>query len=109
GWDTSGHHDFRTTLPLLNKRAKVVVMAGLRAAQVRPVGQLYTQDVRLHGFAMGNASVAGLAEAAGIINALLQRAQLQARLGATYRLAQAVQAHTAMEEHAVHGRIVVIP
>ncbi|HIW45654.1 MAG TPA: NADPH:quinone reductase [Candidatus Yaniella excrementigallinarum] len=108
-WDTSGHHDFQTTLPLLNKRAKVVVMAGMSATPVLPVGQLYTQDVRLHGFAMSNASVADLAEAAVTINALLQRSQLQARLGATYRLAQAVQAHTAMEEHAVHGRIVVIP
>ena len=37
-WDTSGHHDFQTTLPLLNKRAKVVVMAGMSATPVLPVG-----------------------------------------------------------------------
>jgi len=108
-WDTSGHHDFQVSLPLLNKGTRVLVMAGMNATPVLPVGQLYTQDIRLCGFAMSNASVADLAEAAETINALLQRSQLRARLGATYRLAQAGEAHKAMEEHTVHGRILVIP
>ncbi len=108
-WDTSGHHDFQTTLRLSNKGARVLVMAGMHATPVLPIGQLYTQDIRLCGFAMSNASVADLAEAAETINALLQRSQLQARLGATYRLDEVAEAHKAMEDHTVHGRILIVP
>lgn len=108
-WDTSGHHHLETALPLMNKRSRMLVMAGMGAEPSLPVGQLYTRDIQLLGFAMSNATVTDLAEAAKMINALLQRGDLRARIGRTYRLSQAAEAHEAMEQHTVRGRILVLP
>jgi len=109
-WDTSGHNNFTACLPLLNRHARVLVMAGLQHSQpVLPVGALYTREVTLHGFAMSNATAVDLARAAQTINRLLDRGQLQARIGATYSLAEAARAHEAMATGAVRGRIVVTP
>lgn len=58
---------------------------------------------------MSNATVTDLAEAAKMVNALLQWGDLRARIGRTYRLSQAAEAHEAMEQHTVRGRILVLP
>lgn len=108
-WDTSGHYDLERTLPLLTTGARVVVMAGIDASISLPVGALYTRDVSLHGFAISNASVADLADAARVINVMLSTGRLSARIGATYHLADARLAHEAMEHHAVQGRILIVP
>lgn len=108
-WDTSGHYDFEATLPLLKQGARIMAMAGMDATPRLPVGQLYTRDIRVCGFAMSNATVTDLAEAAKVINALLQDGRLRARVGQTYRLLQAAEAQKAMEDHTVRGRILIVP
>lgn len=108
-WDTSGHHDLEVTLPLLHQGARVIMMAGMGAAAVLPVGALYTKDAKLCGFAISNASVTDLARAARVINGLLAEGRLRSRIGATFRLAEAAKAHEALESGAVRGRVLVVP
>lgn len=111
-WDTSGHHDFGTILPLLARGARVVVMAGLGARPVLPVGALYTRDASLRGFAISNASVDDLAAAAATINAMLSGGGLRTRIAARLPLADAAAAHRMLETRdpaAPPGRIVVLP
>jgi NADPH:quinone reductase-like Zn-dependent oxidoreductase len=106
-WDNSGHHDLERTLPLLRQGGRIVVMAGLGAAPVLPVGAMYVRDVSVHGFAVSNASVSDLAAAATVLNSGLASGWLRVRVGATYRLAHAADAHAALEAGSVRGRILV--
>ncbi|MDQ4491175.1 NADPH:quinone reductase [Sinomonas sp. ASV486] len=108
-WDNSGHHDFEVTLPLLRQGARVIMMAGMAAAPILPVGALYTRDAKLCGFAISNASVSDLAGAARVINSLLAEGGLVSRVGATFRLADAAKAHEALESGDVRGRVLVVP
>ncbi|BBG01391.1 MULTISPECIES: zinc-binding dehydrogenase [Pseudonocardia] len=108
-WDNSGRHDFDLALPLLRLGGRVVVVAGLRATPTIPVGQLYVRDASLRGFAISNASVADLADAAARVDAALASGSLRSRVGATYSLADAATAHAAMEQGSVRGRVLVHP
>lgn len=108
--DTSGHNHFTECLPLLAMGGRAIVMSGLQGkSPVLPVGEMYTQDITLHGFAISNASVDDLAHAARAINRLLAAGRLDARIGATFHLAEAAKAHAAMASGSVRGRIVVEP
>lgn len=109
-WDTSGHNNFAQCLPLLAMGGRVVVMSGLQGKNSSlPVGEMYTRDVTLCGFAISNASVDDLSSAAARINHLLASGAMKTRVGATFHLADAANAHTAMASGSVHGRIVVVP
>lgn len=108
-WDNSGLHDFSAALPLLGTGAKVVLMAGLGAKPILPVGDVYTKDVSLRGFAISNASISDLSAAATMINRLLERKRLRARIAMTLPLEEAARAHEQMESRTTSGRIVLIP
>ncbi|WP_241665719.1 NADPH:quinone reductase [Prescottella subtropica] len=110
-WDNSGHQDFVASLPLMRRGGRVVVSAGLGSGThpALPVGDMYTRDVSLRGFAISNASVADLADAATGVSRILAAGRISARIGATYRLADAAAAHRALESGTVTGRIVVLP
>ncbi|WP_055549059.1 NADPH:quinone reductase [Streptomyces sp. NBRC 110028] len=112
-WDCSGRHDLETTIPLLARGGRVVLMAGLRARAVLPVGAVYARDISLHGFVISNASVADLAEAAGTINRELASGRLRGRVRARLPLTEAPRAHRLLEGReggaGGPGRIVLIP
>jgi len=109
-WDTSGHNNFTQCLPLLAIGGRAIIMSGLRGSDPPlPVGEMYTRDVVLHGFAISNASVQDLALAAASINRLLANGKLKARVGAIFRLSDAAKAHAAVASGNVRGRIVVVP
>jgi NADPH:quinone reductase-like Zn-dependent oxidoreductase len=55
--DTSGRHNFDAIMPVLGHGARIVLMAGLYALPVLPVGAVYTRDISLRGFVISNASV----------------------------------------------------
>lgn len=107
-WDTSGHHDLEATLPLMAQRGTMLLMAGIRASTKLPVGDLYTRDLSLVGFAISNATVDELASAADAINRLLAEGRLTARVGATMTLSQAREAHELLESGGVRGRILIV-
>lgn len=108
-WDNSGRNDFGRALPLLRLGGRILVMAGLAASPTLPVGQLYLRDASLRGFVISNASVSDLAAAAAMVNSALAAGHLRYRVGATYTLAHAAEAHAAMESGSVRGRILVRP
>src|SRR5699024_10083920 len=108
-WDPSGSYDFDRCVPLLAQGARVIAMAGMQAAPRLPLGDLYTRDASVLGFAISNASAADLAEAAQAINPMLATGRLRGRDGPTVHLAQAAEAHRAHEAGRVRGRILILP
>ncbi len=108
-WDNGGHHDFAATLPLMRQGGSIVVAAGMSAAPALPIGQLYLNDISIHGFVISNASVEDLAAAAQAINRLLADERLPARVAKTLPLAEARQAHELMESGSAKSRVLVMP
>jgi NADPH:quinone reductase-like Zn-dependent oxidoreductase len=108
-WDPNGGDDFDETIPILAQGARVIVMAGMQSAPRVPIGKLYTRDASVLGFAISNASAADLAEAAKSINHMLSTGRLKARVGQTFHLAEAAEAHRALEAGGVHGRGLILP
>ncbi|WP_440070487.1 NADPH:quinone reductase [Streptosporangium sp. OZ121] len=111
-WDNAGRHHLERTVPLLARGGRMIILAGLGATPVLPVGQLYTRDASLRGFAISNATVAELATAATAINHLLARGTLVSRIGTRLPLTEAARSHRLQEgtePHHPRGRIVVLP
>ncbi|MFE3455411.1 NADPH:quinone reductase [Nonomuraea sp. NPDC059194] len=107
-WDNTGQHHLEQTVPLLAVGGRMIILAGLNAAPVLPVGQLYTRDASLRGFAISNATVAELAQAATAINHLLARGTLVSRIGTRLPLTEAARSHH-LQEATPRGRIIVLP
>lgn len=108
-WDNSGRHDFDFALPLLNDGATMVLMSGMQARPALPVGQVYTRDVTIRGFAISNAGVDDLADAAATINRMLAAGNLRGRTARTYKIDEARRAHEAIASERLRGRILIHP
>lgn len=108
-WDTSGHQDLEALAPLLADGARVIVTAAADPRPALPAFAYYTHDISVLGFAISNARLSDLADAARTINARLREGTLRARIGARMRLAEAAAAHRALEAGKRGGRIVVLP
>ncbi|SJN37929.1 Quinone oxidoreductase [Microbacterium esteraromaticum] len=107
--DTSGHHDFEATLPVMRQRGRMLLMSALAAAPPLPVGAVYTSDLQLRGFAISNATVDDLAAAAEVINRMLAAGTLRGRIATVLPLDRTADAHRMLESHAVSGKILVRP
>lgn len=95
-------------LLLLALGARVVVMSGLSEnAASLPIGDLYTRDITICGFAISNASTAELTSAAARINQLLIAGKLAGRIGTTFSLAEAAKAQDATGK--TPERIIITP
>jgi NADPH:quinone reductase-like Zn-dependent oxidoreductase len=106
--DTSGHQDLDAALALVGHGARVVLMAGLTARPVLPVGAVYPRDVSLIGFAISNASVDDLAGTARVINHGLADDAFPIPVSVELPLSRTAEAHR-MIEAGVRGRIVLRP
>jgi NADPH:quinone reductase-like Zn-dependent oxidoreductase len=102
--DTYGGNDLPTAVELLADRGRIVLLAGLQARPVLPVGPFYLKDCQIHGFVISHASTAQLAAAAAVINDLLTRNRLRPRAVETLPLSATAEAHTRMERGELHGR-----
>jgi NADPH:quinone reductase-like Zn-dependent oxidoreductase len=108
--ETSGHHDLSLATEVLAFRGRIVVMSGMGARPELPVGGLYTRDERIIGFAISNARVSELADAAARIEQLLGEGALAPRSVQRLGLDDAVDAHRRLESGEVHGaRLVLHP
>lgn len=107
-WDNSGRNDLALSIPRLRRGGRLVLMSGLGAHPALPVGDVYTRDASIVGFAISNASVDALADAAAAINVLLTDGRLRVRAPRVLRLDEAAEAHRQMERGAKE-RIVVVP
>ena len=106
--DTSGHQDLDAALALVGHGARVVLMAGLSARPVLPVGAVYPRDVSLVGFAISNSSVDDLAGTARVINHGLADYAFPIPVSVELPLSLTAEAHR-MIEAGVRGRIVLRP
>lgn len=107
-WDNAGKHDLEHAVPLLARGGRIVAMAGMSATPILPIGKLYVRDASIRGFAISNAGVDDLAEAARVINRGLSKKLLKARIAVRLPLADAATAHR-LQEDGPRGRIVVMP
>lgn len=105
-WDTSGRNEIQQLVELLAPGARMLLTAGLGRTAALPVGALYTRDASLHGFAMSNATITDLADAAQVINHELTAGRLRARIADRLPLTEAAEAHR-RQEAGPHGRIVI--
>jgi NADPH:quinone reductase-like Zn-dependent oxidoreductase len=107
--DTSGHQDLDAALAVVGHGARVVLMAGLTARPVLPVGAVYPRDVSLVGFAISNASVDDLAGTARVINHGLADDAFPIPVTVELPLSRTAEAHRMIEKGGVRGRIVLRP
>ncbi len=110
--DTSGRHDLETTVGLMARGGRVIVLAGRGEHPTVPIGALYTGDRSIRGFVISNAPATDLAIAARSINALLARGRLRSRIALTLNLGDAARAHELLENPdpgRKPGRILVRP
>jgi NADPH2:quinone reductase len=114
-WETLREPNFERTIPLLAMRGRMVVMAGRDARPVFPVGQFYTKDCKLFGFAMFNSTAVEQQAAASDINRWMSEGRLKAGIDRVLPLAEAATAHRLQEESTVNksgslaGKIVLKP
>jgi NADPH:quinone reductase-like Zn-dependent oxidoreductase len=107
--DTSGHPDLETALTLVGHGARIVLMAGLTARPVLPLGAVYPRDISLVGFAISNAGVDDLAATAAAINHGLADDGFPIPVTAELPLSRTADAHRMLEAGGVRGRIVLRP
>ncbi|MET8804095.1 NADPH:quinone reductase [Streptomyces sp. NPDC004546] len=106
--DTAGVNDLRTTVDLLARRGRVVLLAGARTRPVLPAGALYMNDRSIVGFVISHATPDELAEAATYINDLLARGALRPRSIEVFPLGAAAEVHARMDKGELHGRRAVL-
>jgi NADPH:quinone reductase len=114
-WETRREIDFETTVPLLAKRGRYIVMAGREARPVFPVGPFYVKDCELHGFAMFNYSASEQRTSGDDLNRWLAEGKLRANIDRVLPLSEAAAAHRLQEENTIGlagtlaGKIVLNP
>ncbi len=114
-FETQREPTLERTIGLMRKRGRIVLMAGRTAEPRFPLGQFYTNDLRLQGFAMFNASPDEQRTAAEGVNGLFQQGGWQVEIGRTFPLSEAAAAHRLQEENtlggagSLSGKIVLLP
>lgn len=92
-----------TTIPLMARRGRMVVMAGRDARPLLPIGPLYVNDLRIVGFAMFNATADEQRESAEAINRAAVDDACRPLIGRRFSLEEAAAAHQLQEENTLHG------
>lgn len=106
-WDNAGRHDLLSAVPLLSRGGRIIAMAGMDSKPTLPIGELYTRDASIRGFAISNAGVTALGSAARVVNRGLSTGILRPRIGTRLPLAAAAEAHRLQESGQARGRIVL--
>ncbi|MEX3610726.1 NADPH:quinone reductase [Rothia sp. LK2588] len=106
--DTSSRNDLESAVERIALGGRIVVMSGMGATPVLPVGKLYTRDGSINGFVISNATVDQLARAAEKVNELAGRGELPELKMTTRPLEQIADVHQDLEEGALRGQRVVL-
>lgn len=114
-FETQREPTFDRTVGMMAARGRIVVMAGRTARPEFPVGPFYVKDLRMHGFAMFNATPDEQRASAEALNKLARERRLRAQIGETLPLSEAAKAHRMQEENTLEkkgtlaGKIVLVP
>ncbi len=92
-----------TTIPLLARRGRMIIMAGRDARPILPAGPLYVNDLRIIGFAMFNASADEQRVCAECLNRAAAEGRFRPVIGHLFSLEQAAAAHRLQEDNTIHG------
>ena len=101
------------TIGLMQKRGRIILMAGREARPEFPLGQFYTNDLSLIGFAMFNASPDEQRVCAEQMNEWFTAGNWSPQIGKTMSLSDAAEAHhlqqanTLGKEGTLSGKIVL--
>ncbi|MGW3206094.1 NADPH:quinone reductase [Streptomyces sp. NPDC001135] len=106
--DTAGVNDLETTVELLARRGRVVLLAGLGTRPVLPAGALYLNDRSVVGFVISHATPDELAAAAAYVNDLFGRGALRPRSIEVFPLSAAADVHARVERGELRGRRAVL-
>lgn len=91
------------TVELMSPRGRIIFMAGRTARPEFPVGPFYVKDLRLHGFAMFNATPDEQRTSADAINELTAKGGWSPQIGKTFPLSEAAAAHQHQEDATLGG------
>lgn len=108
--DTSGRNRLDRTVGLMRMGGRIVIISGLGSASTAklPVGQLYSRDCRIVGFAISNADSSVLADAARAITNLADKGELPSLRVQARPLSAAARTHEEIEAGKLRGRRVVL-
>jgi 2-desacetyl-2-hydroxyethyl bacteriochlorophyllide A dehydrogenase len=106
--DTFGANNLTTAVELLALRGRIVLLAGVAARPVLPLGPFYQKDAAVLGFVISHASAAELAAAAVSVNRLLAAGRLRPRTTERVPLRAVAAAHRRMEAGELRGKRLVI-
>jgi NADPH:quinone reductase-like Zn-dependent oxidoreductase len=106
-WDTSGHNDLDLAARVCRPGGRVLVTAAQSPVREAPLAALYTRDIALAGFVISRATVPQLADAAALVDTMLRRGLLTARIADELPLAQTADAHRRIEQGGVRGRLLL--
>ncbi|MGJ5895532.1 NADPH:quinone reductase [Streptomyces niveiscabiei] len=106
--DTFGANDLDQAVELIAPRGRIVLLAGVAARPVLPVGPFYQKDASILGFVISHATTDQLAEAAVTVNRLTASGRLRSRRTERVPLSAMADAHLRMEKGELHGRRLVV-
>lgn len=113
-YETQREPDLATTVPLLNTRGRMVLMAGRDATPALPLGSFYPRDCSLLGFAMFNASAEEQGRCASDMVRWFREGKLRPLVGRTFPLAEAAEAERFLESNTIGkagqlaGKVVIL-
>ncbi len=92
------------TVAMMAKRGRIVLMAGRGARPEFPVGDFYTRDLRMFGFAMFNASADEQRVCGESINQLAANGGWNPPIGARFSFSEAAAAHQLQQDNTIGGQ-----
>ncbi|QNP74074.1 NADPH:quinone reductase [Streptomyces roseirectus] len=106
--DSFGTNDLSQAVELIAPRGRIVLLAGVAARPVLPVGPFYQKDASILGFVISHATTGQLAEAAVTVNRLVAAGRLTPRHIERVPLSEMADAHLRMEKGELRGRRLIV-
>jgi NADPH2:quinone reductase len=107
-WDTTREPNFEKAIASLAFKGRIILMAGLSARPLFPVGPFYTKNASMFGFTITDATIEELEEGAKTLNRLLKNKQIKAKIYKIMDLKDAAEAHHMQESDPnLWGKIVL--
>ncbi len=112
-WETQREPTLPRAIGMMNKRGRIILMAGRAAEPTFPLGQFYVNDLRMIGFAMFNASPEEQQRCAEEMNRWFEQGLWKPFIGKTFPLNESMLAHQLQEDntlgaaHSLTGKIVI--
>ncbi|VTS01609.1 NADPH:quinone reductase [Tuwongella immobilis] len=114
-YETQREPDLLQTVPVMQPRGRIILMAGRQSQATLPVGPFYVKNLAILGFAMFNFTAQEQRLCADQIQTWIREGKLKALVGLELPLEQAAEGHRVQEANSMQkagtlsGKIVIIP